>query len=123
MPGKHIHQLAGAITGLAVSQIDNEHNKQSTLHNPLATASIGAFAGRLPDLIEPAINPHHRQFFHSFVVMAGVGYGVKKIYDWEPETGIEKGLRILALVGGVAYLSHLVLDAGTPRSLPLVGKL
>jgi hypothetical protein len=30
----------------------------------------------VPDLIEPAIHPHHRQFFHSWLFAGALAYGV-----------------------------------------------
>lgn len=83
----------------------------------------GAALGKLPDLIEPAVHPHHRQFFHSVVVAAGLVAGMRKLYQWAPDDDFEKLVRAFLLVGGAAYLSHLALDALTSRSLPLVGKI
>ena len=117
------HQFAGAIAALTITQIDSEE-KSTALHHPAAAIRIGAFLGRLPDMIEPSTgNPNHRQFFHSVVVLGLLGTGMHKIYHWEPQDNIEKLLRGLPLLGGAAYLSHLALDALTSRSLPLVGKI
>lgn len=116
------HQLAGAVAGIAVCATDNP-DRATGVHHPLAAGAIGAALGKLPDMIEPAIHPHHRQFFHSVVVAAGLVAGMRKLYQWEPEDGLEKVVRSLLLVGGAAYLSHLALDALTSRSLPLVGKI
>ena len=63
------HQFAGAIAALAIAQSDSSE-KASALHHPAAAIPIGAFLGRLPDIIEPSVgNPNHRQFFHSVVVL------------------------------------------------------
>lgn len=116
------HQWAGAAAGLAIAAADHGAADSPT-HNPLLAATLGAAAGRLPDILEPACHPHHRQFFHSATVAAGLGYGVYRLWRWQPETDIERMLRAALLIGGVAYLSHLLLDASTPRSLPLLGRL
>jgi membrane-bound metal-dependent hydrolase YbcI (DUF457 family) len=117
------HQLAGAVAAIAISANDPEH-KTSPLHHPVAAGTVGALLGKLPDALEPALrNPHHRQFFHSFAMLGLVGWGVHKVHQWEPEDDFERLLRGLLLVGGIAYLSHLALDALTSRSLPLVGRL
>lgn len=117
------HSIAGAVAGLAVPLLDKDTIKD----NPellVAGPVIGNFFGKLPDIIEPAFkNPNHRQFFHSIAVLAAVGYGIKKTYDWQPEDKFEKLIRGILLCAGAGYLSHLALDAITPRSLPLVGKL
>ena len=70
------HQLAGAVTAIAISAKDHEH-KSSPLHHPVAAGTVGALLGKLPDIIEPALrNPHHRQFFHSFATFGMVGWGL-----------------------------------------------
>ena len=117
------HQFAGAIAALAIVQSDCEE-KSTALHHPAAAIPIGAFLGRLPDMIEPSVgNPNHRQFFHSVVALGLLGTGMHKIYHWEPQDNTDKLLRGLLLLGSAAYLSHLALDALTSRSLPLLGKL
>jgi hypothetical protein len=77
----------------------------------------------LPDWIEPATNPHHRQFFHSVLFLGGVCYVSYRVYRWEPQTPWQSFVRWLSLVTAGAYIVHLVCDSGTPRALPLLGKL
>jgi len=89
-----------------------------------AAGCAGGFClGTLPDLIEPATNPHHRQFFHSVFVALLIGYGLYKAYHWEPDTAQGRLLRGVCLLAGGAYLIHLGLDATTKRSLPVMGRL
>ena len=117
------HQFAGAIAALAITQSDAE-DKASMLHHPAAAIPLGAFLGRLPDMIEPSLgNPNHRQFFHSIVTLSLLGTGVYKVYHWDPQDNLDRVLRGLLLLGGAAYLSHLALDALTAKSLPIIGKL
>lgn len=116
------HRLvAAAAVGGTLLQIDVSRGERTA--KPLIGAGLAAVATNLPDLLEPAIHPHHRQFFHSVVFAAGVGFGLKKAYDWDAQQDWEKVVRFLILVAGSAYLIHLALDAVTARSLPLVGKL
>ncbi len=68
-------------------------------------------------------NPHHRQFCHSLLVLTALGVGLKNLYEWQPEEVMDKCLRGLGLISGCAYVSHLLCDATTPHSLPLIGKL
>ncbi|MGI2071561.1 metal-dependent hydrolase [Shewanella baltica] len=68
-------------------------------------------------------NPHHRQFYHSVLVLTALGVEIKNLYEWQPEEAMDKYLRGLGLIAGCAYVSHLFCDAITPRSLPLIGKL
>ena len=93
-------------------------------HNPLAATGIGIVFGKLPDVLEPSLkNPHHRQFFHCLAVLSLIGYETKKVYDWQPKGTLESIVRCLALSAGAGYMSHLLLDAMTSRSLPLLGKI
>lgn len=117
------HQLAGAVAAFFITQNDASE-KSGALHHPAAAIPIGAFLGKLPDMIEPALgNPNHRQFFHSIVVLGLLAAGMRKVYHWEPRDDFEKVIRGILLFGGAAYLSHLALDSLTSKSLPLVGRL
>lgn len=90
--------------------------------HPFFAACVAGICGTLPDLIEPAISPHHRQFFHSVVFAAGMALALGVgVYQWKPETEVGQVTRHLLLVAGAAYLIHLAMDATTPRSLPLIG--
>ncbi|WP_404391354.1 metal-dependent hydrolase [Pseudoalteromonas phenolica] len=121
MPNGKTHMLVGAGVGLGVALIDQD--KHSISHNPAFGTVIGAISGKLPDMIEPALNPHHRQFFHSYLFMTVSAAAMFKVYKWSPDTPFEKLMRGIALIGGCAYLSHLICDSTTPKGLPLVGKL
>jgi len=124
MPISTTHTIAGGLAGLTFAALDKDKNGNSQ-HNPLAAIGVGTIAGKLPDIIEPSLgNPHHRQFFHSFLALASIGYATKKAYDWEPETKREAVARSIALFCvRVGSMSHLFLDAMTTRSLPLLGKI
>jgi len=97
--------------------------REEVVPNTVAACAGGYCFATLPDMLEPATSPHHRQFFHSLVFAGALGYGLYKLYQWEPESPQEWFLRGLGLVVGGAYLIHLALDATTKRSLPLVGRL
>jgi len=62
------------------------------------------------------------QFFHSLAFAAAVAVGWKALYDWQPETDDARFWRKVGMIGAGAYLCHLVLDATTKRSLPLIGR-
>ena len=114
------HTAVGALTGLAMAA---GRNRESEEVNPLFAIGASTFFAKLPDLIEPAIHPHHRQFFHSIAILAMIGGGLKKVYHWNPEDKGGQILRFLTLCAGAGYISHLVLDGLTPQSLPLLGKV
>lgn len=81
MPNALAHRL-GAGLALAGAAAYVEKQEGEITAKPLLAGAGGFVFGTLPDLIEPALHPNHRQFFHSFLVLAGVGYGLKKLYDW-----------------------------------------
>lgn len=113
------HRLAGATVLAALAGTLALTDEERVPH-----AAIGCIGGylfaTLPDLLEPAANPHHRQFFHSWAFAGLVVYGVYRLYQWEPEAAAEKVCRVLGVIAGAAYLTHLALDATTKRSLPVV---
>ena len=117
------HSVVGGLSGLAAALYD-ENEESETIHNPLVATAVGSFFGKLPDILEPALrNPNHRQFCHSFVVVVSIGYGIKKVYEWKPKDEVDALIRGIALFAGAGYISHLLLDASTPRSLPILGKI
>lgn len=121
MPNKLAHCTVAALaTGAVILNMEAQEGKQTLA--PVGGSVLAAICTNLPDKLEPAINPHHRQFFHSFACAALVGGGIYKLYQWEPQTEMEKLLRFCLLVAGGSYLVHLAMDACTKRSLPLLGK-
>ena len=83
----------------------------------LGGAGIGAVAGVLPDIIEPATNPNHRKLFHSVLTGAAVTYGM---YKGNTSENLNHEAKTTINIVGSAYLSHLVLDSGTPKGLPII---
>jgi membrane-bound metal-dependent hydrolase YbcI (DUF457 family) len=114
----------GAVVAIAASFFIKRGNG-----DPIKITDIGLMGlagkggGRLPDLLEPATSPNHRQFFHSFTTLSLTGAALYKTYKWEPEDEFGEILRLIAIAGLGAYISHLVLDSSTPKGLPIVGKL
>jgi len=93
-----------------------------SLPHPLIAAPLSAALATLPDLLEPAVTPHHRQVFHSITFGVIVGAAMYEAYKWEPKTPGQEVLRTLALIGGSAYLLHLAGDMLTAKGLPLIGR-
>lgn len=100
-----------------------EADQQEKTAKPIIGAALAATLTNLPDVLEPARHPGHRQFFHSLAFAGLLGAAGYKAYKWEPSNPSDEALRFLLLVGIGAYFVHLCLDAGTPRSLPLLGSL
>lgn len=117
----HAFVAAFAIGGAHTAHDLHERGEITPL--PIASAVVAAALGSLPDWIEPATNPHHRQFFHSVLFLGGVCYGTYRAYHWQPQTPWQSVLRWLTLIAGGAYIAHLICDAQTARSLPVLGRL
>ena len=79
-------------------------------------AAAGATIAALPDILEPARHPNHRAFFHSVCCCGALAYGAfgKHSKGWTDDN------RDAASASALAYISHLLLDAGTPKSLPFI---
>lgn len=112
---------AGAFAAVLIGHAAVEANTTGEVTAaPLASATLGALLGSLPDIIEPAIHPHHRQFFHSVAFGLAVAWGMAKVFEWKPTEPAHRLVRGVGLIAGTAYLAHLLMDASTPRSIPLV---
>lgn len=121
MPNALTHQsVAALVVGGWLAQLEVKEGKKTKA--PLGGAVLAAICTNLPDMLEPAIHPHHRQFFHSLAFVGLIGFGMYKLYEWETKTDQEKLLKFCLLVAGGSYLIHLAMDACTRRSLPLLGK-
>lgn len=120
--GPEHRSAAALVVGASIACYELNTKGEVTL-KPFAGAGLAAFATNLPDVIEPAIHPHHRQFFHSLTFAALLCGGLYKGYQCKPVTLGGKVLRFVGLVGGAAYLIHLGKDAMTKRSLPVFGRL
>jgi hypothetical protein len=112
--------VAGAGIGFAIAYKESRTG-QSTAW-PVAGGGLGALFGTLPDILEPADHPNHRQFYHGLFFAAVLGYAWYKLYQWKPEESWQRTARMFGLIAIGAYLIHLAMDATTPKSIPLVGK-
>ena len=122
MPNALTHRtIAAALTGIMVLNKEDRAGKHTLA--PLGGSILAAICTNLPDILEPAINPHHRQIFHSFAFAVLIAVGMHKLTQWKPEESADKLVKASLLIIGGAYLTHLALDACTSRSLPLVGKV
>lgn len=122
MPNRIGHMtIAAGVVGGAVAV--HECNTGIRSAKPIAAAGLAAILANLPDQVEPAIHPHHRQFFHSVGFGIGIAYAGYRLYQWKPTDPLEKVARFVLLVACGAYIAHLAADGFTARSLPIVGKL
>jgi inner membrane protein len=121
MPNGAEHRIVAAAYVFSAAAVDWKTGDHWSKH-PFVAAGLGAGFGTLPDILEPAFHPNHRQFFHSVAFGMLVGLGLYKTYQWAPDSTLGEVFRAVALVGGTAYLVHLLMDATTTKSLPLMGK-
>lgn len=122
MPNVTAHRIGAALTVGAVIHQYEKNNGESTLKQ-VAGAGLAAILGTLPDFIEPACNPNHRQFFHSVGTFGLIGCGLYKLTKWEPEETFDKTIKFVCMVAAGAYLVHLAMDLSTPKALPILGRL
>ena len=122
MPNAKEHFLTAACVGLAVDvikqaiQMNLEPGRSFDWLELAAYGAAGGVIGLIPDLIEPAVTPDHRGFFHS------VGCGTAVLYathgpharSWSHEQ------KAAAQLLGLCYLSHLAADATTPNGIGLL---
>lgn len=121
MNGPTHRLVAGSAAALFVAHRDHVAGTPSA--RPILAGLATALTTCLPDILEPATSPNHRQFFHSLVWAGLVVAAVAKLREWKPTKPGEVLLKDLAMCAAAGYLIHLTLDAMTKKSLPLLGKL
>lgn len=96
------------------------YDRNPNLGELLVCAGIGIGAGAAPDFFEPATDPHHRALGNSMAL--GTALTKFAITHSSRENGNwDEFLKIVVAVACVAYLAHLIGDALTPNSLPVLG--
>lgn len=121
-----ISTVGGAIVGGLLNvakqcqdQTDNtnfEFDSKSFLKSILIGALGGRITARMPDIIEPAHNPNHRDFFHSWTFAALLALANKKVSDSNLSDNVKESVQALS----VGYGLHLAADSTTKKSLPLL---
>lgn len=130
MPNKKEHKLMGAGVGAlflglcnVIDQVKKINNDPSREFNFLELSLwclgggvAGAVGAMLPDLLEPANCPRHRSLFHSVATGALICKGMRKL----SESSMPEEQKQVVVAVGIAYLSHLAMDADTPAGLPVI---
>lgn len=147
MPNRTTHLVTSSFVGTVTAwSLSEEQPSDHRLHEVVGGFLGGLAGGRLPDVIEPPLNPNHRGFAHSVSASAAIlkvgQESLESAQQWLrsradvldaraealPPNSLGRALskllaslcRIAAgfLAGLIAgYLTHVVLDAGTPRSV------
>ena len=134
MPNREFHMTLGAVTGSLfsafeelLSQINNEEHKDDNKFNiswePLIFKAIlgvflGSIGGILPDLLEPARNPNHRSFFHSWLLLLSMLLVIA--FKISKKSTLKGEFFHLFLPLTVGYSSHLLADMTTAKGLPAI---
>lgn len=150
MPNRSTHAMLGALTGGAIAAALAGSAPTREFAAETIGGLIGGWAGGLlPDVIEPATSPHHRQLAHSLAAAGGLT--MTKVAEWQAScrsaatealqragslpvgcadrNNTELAAILWRLAAGlivgvvVGYGSHLALDACTPRGLPIIGRI
>lgn len=66
---------------------------------------------------------NHRQFFHDVAFAGLLGIVTRKVYCWKPDNLTDETVRFPSAGMRVRLFRSSPLDAGIPKSLPLIGKL
>jgi membrane-bound metal-dependent hydrolase YbcI (DUF457 family) len=143
----HAHKTLGALTGPAVGiSLSVKAHRRPRAAEALGWVAGGVVGAKLPDIIEPAHNPHHRKFAHSAIVLQGnvailrsceLQCSIQWLHDAADRQRAKTGesplvdfLRelfalFLEFLAGVlpgvtaGYASHLFADWTTPKRIPL----
>lgn len=149
MPNRKTHDTAGALSGAGYGAYRARNQEPAKLAFAAIGGALGGLAGsKVPDILEPANSPNHRDTCHS-VLVSGliVRHAPGMCKDWEEfwwqeadrlkalrlqtKNSLEEFLCVLGegvsmLMAGVlpglcaGYVSHVALDSGSKKSIPLV---
>lgn len=71
------HRMAAAVV-VGSACFYAEANQQTKTVKPIVGTGLAAILTSLPDMIEPASHPNHRQFFHSLAFAGLLGLATEK---------------------------------------------
>jgi membrane-bound metal-dependent hydrolase YbcI (DUF457 family) len=118
MPNAKAHAAVAAGVGVAgYALYCAYYQRKFDFGEALLAAGACVLGGIAPDGLEPALNPWHRSLGHSLSAGAVSAGAIAR--SWST-SGTGPGSNFLLLFFALGYFTHLVLDAGTPRGLPLV---
>lgn len=149
MPNRDVHSIAGALGGAGYALYMAQVQPGYRMFVEMVGGVLGGIAGgRLPDYIDAPTCPRHRAEAHSVAITGVAGRLVSDhLGDWQNALRrqadhyafmrgnssqpleqfllwiAENACRVLAgAIAGVlaGYVSHLILDAFTPMSLPFI---
>src|SRR5258706_5317166 len=96
-----MHVAIAGVTAFSGVALIKHRYPDARLPDPLFAGIVAAFAAGLPDLLEPATTPRHRQFCHSVAFASLMTVGLKALYEWDPTTDGEALIRDILLSIGI----------------------
>jgi membrane-bound metal-dependent hydrolase YbcI (DUF457 family) len=135
MPNGNTHKTAGGWGGVFTYLIIQSKSDVKENIDPggiLLSAIVGAGTSRIPDILEPPINPNHRAFFHSLVFGGITVYvGVQAWNDLQKrrseritagnqQWSFNEFVDIALIVTSGSVLLHLIMDGFTKKGLNIV---
>ena len=149
MPGYKVHKTTGGLVGGAAALVCAQNQPPLlALVEVLGGYLAGQSAGTWPDVVEPGLSSHHRDVFHALAptafgatlafqqtisiqsslrTQAQLCFQHAASIDNGPQQflNVTVGVVLQMLAGAVpaipaGYLSHVALDAATPRGIPLL---
>lgn len=135
MPNGNVHKTAGTILGtmtyLAI-QNNSQQKEKVELGELILSAVVGVGTARIPDILEPPINPNHRAFYHSlaFGFLIGIA-GTQAWKDFQLRrnerrvSGIQQWrfreyVDVAVIITCGSILLHLVMDGFTKKGLNVI---
>ncbi len=122
MPNAKEHLIAGLAVGAVVNgaiqwlEGIDDPSKPFDWGELFACSLAAGAAALLPDILEPANSPRHRQFFHSLTAAALVAHAMSGKHT---DNYSAPACRLLAVLG-MGYLSHIALDCTTPAAIDII---
>ncbi len=149
MANRRTHLAVGSASGVATAAYAARNQQPWDFVAEVIGGGLGGAVGSLaPDILEPALHSWHRSLAHSCSTAAAGTIAVHRgVSSWQQRCRAEAARRdqlraasadawsrfwhgVMAFIWGIlsgfavgsatGYLSHLVLDAGTPCGIPLL---
>lgn len=135
MPNGNVHKTAGAVIGsitYLVIKNDYKRKEQVDLGELILSAGVGVGTSRIPDILEPPINPNHRAFYHSLAFGFLIGFvGTRAWKDFQLRRNerrvegrelwsIQEYIDVAILIVCGSILLHLAMDGFTKKGLNII---
>ena len=111
---------------------DYQQKEQAVLCELILSTFVGVSTSRIPDILEPPINPNHRAFYHSLAfgfLIGFVGTQARKDFQLKRDERRIQGIQQWSLREYVdaaviltcgSILLHLVMDGFTKKGLNVI---